>query len=106
MEPVRMIAVSKARAKLSDLADDPEPTLLLRHSAPRAVLVPYATWVELNVEIDALKQALARATTHQAQPIDAERNARILSEVLDLAESLPYRPRRHLAFPPLRRGGR
>ncbi len=106
MEPVRMIAVSKARAKLSDLADDPEPTLLLRHSAPKAVLVPYATWVELNVEIDSLKRALASATGDQAPRIDTQRNARILSQVLDLAESLPYRPRRTLAYPPLRRRNR
>lgn len=35
--------------------------------------------------------------------IDRERNARVLAEVLDLAERLPWRPRRTLAFPPFRR---
>ena len=59
MEQLRMIAVSKARASLSDLADDPQPTLLLRHSDPKAVLVPYATWVELHREIEDLKGTLA-----------------------------------------------
>ena len=37
---------------------------------------------------------------------DLERNARILSEVLDLAERLPWRPKRRLRYPPLgRRAG-
>lgn len=35
--------------------------------------------------------------------IDPERNARILAQVLDLAESLPWRPRRRLMFPPFHR---
>ena len=35
--------------------------------------------------------------------VDPERNARILREVLDLAERLPWRPRRTLHYPPLRR---
>jgi transcriptional regulator with XRE-family HTH domain len=29
------------------------------------------------------------------------RAGKILAQVLDLAEQLPYRPRRHLAYPPL-----
>lgn len=33
--------------------------------------------------------------------ISYERNARILSDVLDLAERLPYRPRRKLTYPGL-----
>jgi transcriptional regulator with XRE-family HTH domain len=32
-----------------------------------------------------------------------ERAGAILAQVLDLAEQLPYRPRRELAYPPLRR---
>lgn len=32
--------------------------------------------------------------------IDHARNARVLSEVLDLAERLPWRPRKVLRFPP------
>jgi transcriptional regulator with XRE-family HTH domain len=31
--------------------------------------------------------------------INQERNARVLAEVLDLAERLPYRPRRTLRYP-------
>jgi transcriptional regulator with XRE-family HTH domain len=34
-------------------------------------------------------------------PVDAERAGRILVQVLDLAEALPYRPRARLAYPPL-----
>lgn len=35
-----------------------------------------------------------------APRIDVDRNARRLSEVLDLAEALPWRPRRRLLYPP------
>jgi len=35
--------------------------------------------------------------------IDPERASRILSEVLDLAEALPFKPKRKLMFPPMRR---
>jgi len=101
-----MLALSKARAELSDLADDGEPTLLLRHSNPKAVLVPYKTWVAINSELDDLKALVAaRAPDGRTeQPaIDYDRNARLLAQVIDLAESLPYRPRRTLAYPPLRR---
>jgi transcriptional regulator with XRE-family HTH domain len=35
--------------------------------------------------------------------IDLERNARLLAEVLDLAERLPWHPRRSLRFPPFHR---
>jgi transcriptional regulator with XRE-family HTH domain len=34
--------------------------------------------------------------------IDLERNARALSEVLNLAERLPWRPRKKLGYPPFR----
>jgi transcriptional regulator with XRE-family HTH domain len=37
-----------------------------------------------------------------APRIDVERNARVLSEVLDLAEALPWRPDERLRFPPFR----
>jgi transcriptional regulator with XRE-family HTH domain len=36
-------------------------------------------------------------------PVDPERAGRILVQVLDLAEALPYRPRRQLRYPDLRR---
>ena len=35
--------------------------------------------------------------------LDLRRNARILTEVLDLAERLPWRPKRKLRYPPLAR---
>lgn len=38
-----------------------------------------------------------------APRIDHARNAMRLAQVLDLAESLPYKPRRGLAYPPFRR---
>ena len=37
-----------------------------------------------------------------ASRIDLEHNARVLSAVLDLAHSLPYRPRRRMGFPVFR----
>jgi PHD/YefM family antitoxin component YafN of YafNO toxin-antitoxin module len=104
-----MLGLSEARTKLFDLADESKPTLLLRHSSPRAVLVPYAAWVELQTEIDDLKGVVAgyRSRTNSPQlrlpTIDLERNARRLSEVLDLAEQLPHRPRRKVAYPPFLR---
>lgn len=41
-----------------------------------------------------------------APRIDRERNGRVLAQVLDLAERLPWRPRRTLAYPPIHRTGR
>lgn len=35
-------------------------------------------------------------------PVDAERASRILVQVLDLAEALPFRPRSELGYPPLK----
>ncbi len=34
-------------------------------------------------------------------PVDAERAGRILVQVLELAEALPFRPRAEMSFPPL-----
>jgi transcriptional regulator with XRE-family HTH domain len=54
---------------------------------------------------------LAVGLTPRRPPVDRERAGRILVQVLELAEALPYRPRRELGYPPLRdliaaRGGR
>lgn len=46
-----------------------------------------------------LDLGLAPALDHGA----SEHAGRVLSQVLDLAEALPYSPRRDLAYPPLRR---
>lgn len=59
MTQPKMIGLSKARARLFDLADEAEPTLLLRHSSPKAVLVPYGAWLELQREIEDLKGTIA-----------------------------------------------
>jgi hypothetical protein len=50
---------------------------------------------------DSLAAVLAAAGFDlQLRPrIDHARNARILAEVLDLAERLPWRPRRTLSYP-------
>ncbi len=39
-------------------------------------------------------------TAREAQ-VDVRNSARVLAQVLDLAEQLPYRPRRELRYPPL-----
>lgn len=39
----------------------------------------------------------------EARPmIDLDRNGEILEQVIELAESLPFKPKRRLAFPPFR----
>lgn len=38
-------------------------------------------------------------------PVDAERAGRILVQVLQMAEALPFRPSEQLAYPPLRDRG-
>jgi hypothetical protein len=54
---------------------------------------------------DALASILAAAgfELRLVSRIDLERNASVLAQVLDLAERLPWRPRRTLAFPPFSR---
>jgi transcriptional regulator with XRE-family HTH domain len=44
-----------------------------------------------------LQVRVARAS----EPVDSARAGRILTQVLDLAEQLPYRPRAELAYPQL-----
>jgi len=39
--------------------------------------------------------------TERKPPVDPERASRILTQVLELAEALPFRPRAELQFPPL-----
>lgn len=41
------------------------------------------------------------APTRRKPPVDAERAGRILVQVLELAEALPFRPRAQMQFPPL-----
>lgn len=39
--------------------------------------------------------------TKREPPVDAERAGKILVQVLELAEALPFRPRSEMSFPPL-----
>ena len=70
---------------------------------PRSVLNAYERGTR-QPGADALAAILRAAGFDlQAVPlIDLERNGRILAEVLDLAERLPWRARKTLAYPPLR----
>lgn len=56
---------------------------------------------------DTLARLAAAGGTHltvtpRKAPLDAERAGRILIQVLELAEALPYRPKRELGYPRLR----
>jgi len=79
--------------------------LARRAGLPRSVLCAYERG-HREPGGDALLRGLAAAGLDvRLVPVvnrpDPARAARILHDVLDLAEALPYRPRRHLAYPPL-----
>lgn len=59
-------------------------------SAAALARIAAAAGLELRVDEPSVEPSTARA-------------GRILAQVLDLAEQLPYRPRRDLAYPPLYR---
>lgn len=85
---------ARRRAGLSQAA------LARKAGIPRSVLNAYERG-NRQPGADALL-AIVRAAgsgVRLAPLLDDERNARILSQVLDLAEALPYRPARRLAFP-------
>lgn len=71
---------------------------------PRSVLNAYERG-NRQPGADALASILSAAgfELRLGPRIDLERNARALAEVLDLAERLPWRPRRTLPFPPFHR---
>ncbi|MFA5891172.1 MAG: helix-turn-helix transcriptional regulator [Actinomycetota bacterium] len=93
-----LLADARARAGLSQAA------LARKAGIPRSVLNAYERG-NRQPGADALAAILAAAgfELRLAPRIDLERNARVLSEVLDLAERLPWRPRRTLSFPPFHR---
>lgn len=70
---------------------------------PRSVLNAYEKG-RRQPGADALASILAAAgfDLRLVRRIDPHRNARILAEVLDLAERLPWRPQRKLRYPPFR----
>jgi transcriptional regulator with XRE-family HTH domain len=67
---------------------------------PRSVLNAYEHR-KRQPGADALAAILAAAgfRLRLESRVDPERNARVLAQVLDLAEKLPWRPRRTLRFP-------
>jgi transcriptional regulator with XRE-family HTH domain len=71
---------------------------------PRSVLNAYER-EHRQPGADALASILAAAgfVLRAIPRVDRERNARVLAEVLDLAERLPWRPRRKLRYPPFHR---
>jgi transcriptional regulator with XRE-family HTH domain len=75
--------------------------LARRAGIPRSVLNAYERG-KRQPGADALASILRVAgfELRLAPRIDYARNARVLAEVLDLAERLPWRPRRTLSFPP------
>ena len=77
-----------------------QAALARKAGIPRSVLNTYERG-RRQPGADAFASILAAAgfELRLAQRIDRERNARRLAEVLDLAESLPYRPRRRIAYP-------
>jgi len=81
-----------------------QAALARRAGIPRSVLNAYEHG-KRQPGADALASILAAAgfELRLAPRIDRHRNARVLADVLDLAERLPWRPRRTLRFPPFAR---
>ncbi len=77
--------------------------LARRAGIPRSVLNAYEHG-RRQPGADALAAILAAAgyELRIAKRIDPYRNARILAQVLDLAEALPWQPKRTLTYPPLK----
>jgi len=77
-----------------------QAALARKAGIPRSVLNAYEHG-KRQPGADALASILAAAgfELRLAPRIDRERNAKVLAQVLDLAEKLPWRPRRTLRFP-------
>lgn len=77
--------------------------LARRAGIPRSVLNAYERGSR-QPGANTLASILAAAGFRlEARPmIDLDRNAEILEQVIELAESLPFKPKRRLAFPPFR----
>lgn len=78
-----------------------QAALARRAGVPRSVLNAYERG-HRQPGANALDSILRAAgfTLELHRTIDLEHNARILEQVIDLAEQLPYEPRKRLAFPP------
>ena len=79
--------------------------LARRAGMPRSVVNAYERG-NREPGADALRRLVRAAGSEvalaPAPPVDADRAARILEQVLELAESLPYRPSKTLRCPPFR----
>jgi len=95
-----LLRSSRARAGIS------QAELARRTRVPRTVVNAYERGTR-QPAADTLALLLAAAgselAARPAPKVDVERNARILEQVLDLAERLPTRRRGRLTFPPLPR---
>ena len=93
-----LLIEARRRAGLNQAA------LARKAGIPRSVLNSYERG-KRQPGAGALSSILAAAgfDLRLAPRIDHARNARILADVLDLAERLPWRPRRTLVFPPFTR---
>src|SRR5438094_9745399 len=78
--------------------------LARRAGIPRSVLNAYERG-NREPGAEALAKVLRAAgfELRAVRRIDYERNARIFEDVLDLAEHLPWRPKKTLGYPPLNR---
>lgn len=79
--------------------------LARRAGIPRSVLNAYLHGTR-EPGADALLRIAAAGgqslkVSRRKPPVDAERASRILVQVLELAEALPFRPRAEMQFPPL-----
>jgi transcriptional regulator with XRE-family HTH domain len=81
-----------------------QASLARRADIPRSVLNAYEHG-KRQPGADALISILRAAgfDLALARRMDLEHNARVLGQVLDLAERLPWRPRRSLRYPPFSR---
>jgi transcriptional regulator with XRE-family HTH domain len=97
-----LLRSSRTRAGIS------QAELARRTHVPRTVINAYERGTR-QPAADTLAQLLAAAGAElEARPapkVSVERNARILEQVLDLAERMPARRRGQLTFPPLRHLG-
>lgn len=79
--------------------------LARRAGLPRSVLNAYIhgsrePGTEALMRI-AAAAGLSLGLSKRRPPVDPERASRILVQVLDLAEALPFRPRAEIQYPPL-----
>lgn len=98
-------AGSRLVARIVEDAGLSQAELARRAGIPRSVLNVYLRG-KREPGADALIGLAAAAgfdlePTRREPPVDAERAGKILVQVLDLAEALPFRPRAEMAFPPL-----